>query len=230
MCKNNHYRAEIQGVLRLVFLLLLGSVGLISCDNSGLDPETAEVVIGDGKDTTSLPDLQKVTLEAGFVGDELKVVTEFVNFRRLARYSVDTLDNGSVTVLRGVMLEAALGHDSSTDGVVERLEPLRYLRVFIAQLPVSVSGKGEEVDLVDDPADMKATIGGIKAELANGEVLMTDALGRMDNWGSAHVSSVNERNRTIVLRIQASLLNRPNQSPNPSLRQLKLNMVMELSY
>ncbi|MGE3800290.1 MAG: hypothetical protein AB7H80_04655 [Candidatus Kapaibacterium sp.] len=229
MNEKNHI-VKSERIYSLLFCLLFLSVGIISCSDSGLDPETAEVIVGDGKDTNAFPDLQKVTLEAGFVGDESKVVTEFVNFRRLTRYSVDTLSDGSVTGLRRVSLIAELKEDTSTGNVRQRLAPLRLLRVNIPYLSVGVTGVGNEIDLTEDPDKGNLMIGGIKVVLENNDMLLTDAEDRFNNWGSAQITSVNERDRKIILRINADLLNNASQSPLPPLRRLTLKMVMELPY
>ncbi|MCB0710897.1 MAG: hypothetical protein KDD67_01055 [Ignavibacteriae bacterium] len=221
--KKNH-------IHRLFLCLLFLSVGIAACSDSGLDPETAEVIIGDGRDTNALPDLQKVTLEAGFVGDESKVVTEFVNFRRLTRYSVDTLSDGSVTGLRRLSLIAELKEDTSAGNVRQRLAPLRLLRVNIPYLSVGVTGVGREIDLTEDPDKNDLMVGGIKVILENNDMLLTDADDRFNNWGSAQITSVNERERKIILRITADLLNNASQAPLPPLRRLTLKMVMELPY
>ncbi len=228
MNRKNHNRRLRTGS-RYALLVLLTAAGISACSDSGVDAETAKVIIGDVKDTNALPDLQKVTLEAGFVGEESKVVTEFVNFRRLARYTVDTLDDGSVTGLRGVSMVAELADDSSTAGLRRRLSPLRLLKIHIVHLPVGLTGVGKEIDLTDDP-DTAPRVGGIKAVLESGDVLMTDEEDNTSNWGAAHIVSVNERNRKIILRVKADLLNRSGQNPTPPLRRLTLNMVMELPY
>ena len=208
-----------------VIALLFGVV-LISCGDSGLDPETAEVIVGDGKDTTELPDLQKVAVEAGFVGDEPKIVTDFVSFRRIVDYNVDTLDDGTVIGLKQLRMEADLSSIVSSNG--RRIfAPIQTLRIHVPYIAIDLLGNGRAIELTDDP-DAQTTRGGIKVLLENNEVLT--ASGEISNWASAIIVGVDQQERDIVLRINADLLNRQSQSPRPSLRRLILEMVMELPY
>ena len=208
--------------LPLLFGLLVG------CNDSGLDPETAEVVFGEQGDMVELPDIQKVALEAGFKGDQVKVITEFVDFRRLARYRVDMLDDGSVTGLRGLYMEATI--DDNAQNNRRSLSPLRKLVLRVEHLPVTLFGTGETIDLTDDLDGNVIRVGGVKAVLDNGDILMTDAVERDVNWAEARIESVDEVKRRIVLRIKADLVNMASGSTPSRLHGLALDMLMELPY
>ena len=101
-------------------------------------------------------------MEAGVVGDEPEVVTDFLSFRRIVDDKVDTLDDGTVTGLRQVQMEADLSTIVSSSG--RRIFTLiQTLKIHIPYIEVDPLGNGREIELTDDPDVVSNARGGSRS-------------------------------------------------------------------
>lgn len=220
-----------------LFPLLLAVLGvfLLSCNDSGVDSDTAHYVVGDGGDSSNvLPDLQKAYIEAGIVGEEGNALaSDFVNFRRVTEYSVDTLPTGRVQGLRDLHLKALFG-DPNDAAVRHNFYPLRELQFRLAELPAGSQGSnnlGRPVQLENDPDSR--TGAGLKALFVHDGISVTlvTAVDDSLNRGYAYISSVDPVKRTVGLHLEATLTNPlPYSIPNRIVDRMVVTVDLQLPY
>lgn len=210
---------------RSLIIATLASMFFIACTESGLDPETAEVVIGDDVDTLVGPSLAKAVVKAGIVGDGLNsVVQDFVSFRHVTKYAVDTLDDGSVLGVRGLRMMADLGTGGIRAG--NPFYPITGLHLRANKLLLRVNGLGDLRDLVGDPDGSGVDQSGIKATLASGTSLWVRE-GDLTSYGEARIESVNSIDRLISVSVNAKLQN-PNREEGTD--YVHLEILLELPF
>lgn len=221
--------------LRLLFVFLsLSGIVLASCNDSGVDSDTARYVLGDGNDTTTkLPDLQKAYIEAGIVGEGGNtLVSDFVNFSRVTQYTVDALPDGSVQGLRDLHLKATFG-DPNNPTLRHNFYPLRELQFRIPELNVGVQGTnaGQPVKLDDDPDNGgRAGLKALFVHQGHAATLVTSAGSTVGN-GYIYISSVDPTRRTISVHLEADLTNPlPRTTPNRVVDRLVVRVDLQLPY
>ena len=208
---------------------LLLMLGLASCADSGIDPETA-VIIGEGKDTITQIDLQKAYVLAGIIGIEGNVVTDgFVTFRR--EFTIDSLRNGAVTGLRNIYLNADFGTPSNQSDR-HAFYPLHTLEVFIPYLKVDPGNLGSVMAL--EEYDRAKGLSGLKAVFRhNGDsVDLHTSIGAGFNSGYAQITEVDTAQKMTRLFVKANLVNTvpPSAGTRRIVDEMQIEIAIELPY
>ncbi len=209
-------------VLIALSTMLVG--GLVSCTDSGIDPDTA-VIIGEGKDTIKQIEFQKAYVLAGIIGIEGNIQTDgFVTFRR--EYSVDSLRNGAVTGLKDVYLKADF-RNGAAPNTRHAFYPLEELEVFVPALEVPTRGAGTVLPLEAFDANRKT--GGLKANFRHNNDAVELSTGKDDSLstGYAQITSIDPQQRTVSLFVAADLVNTTPASG--STRRIVDRMVIEIA-
>lgn len=188
-------------------LLFLLALLIPACADSGLDPETAHLVPGGDTDTITVPTLQKGLVKLGYTGRGGNLIAQdFVTFRNVTRYGVDTNGSGEVVSLRNVTMEASFV-DPVHENARNPFAPVTRVVIGIPMLEVSGPSGAQIADLVADPL-IATTDPGIRIEVNLDRKLIAYHPDRIDSTrgsGSATIASVDYIERRIVLSVRADL-------------------------
>lgn len=184
---------------------LLALVVLIGCADTQVDPDTAHYTLGDDTDTSTTFDLQKAFVGAGFITpDGNTEIADFVDFTHRTRYRVDSLADGMVTGINNLQLSATFG-DPNAPARRHRFYPLSELEVVVPSLKADGPRPGPILALGNPNAAFNSA--GLRAVFfADGiENSMRTQTEDVRNFGSAYITFVDKEQRTIGLRVSATM-------------------------
>lgn len=219
----------------LVSVLALPLLASISgCGDAAVDPETAEYVLGEGKDTITVPDLSKTgSIMVGFTGSTTNsAIWNMVALRTPPQFSIDSLSDGTIAGVKNLYVSTEFGNPDDA-AEPHALYPLRALTIAVPALVLDASGQGMYADLLLDPlAGPLSREGGVHAtlwtdrriDMATGDILSQFG-NSLQSSGYARIQSLDAAQRIVQVRIDATLYNvQSDTDPSAMTFRLLLNL------